>query len=260
MSINEPSEQHQFACYYENLSALIGFDLGQVKGRSLSIDNQVLVHRLVFVLRKAPGDAVLLFDRTFQVIVSITNTSKKLVVGQIVEIKQTKRLAPSILILLPLLKREALEEALYSCVELGATEIQLVSTKKVHRSECDEKQMQRLQAVIVAAAEQSKNFTFPLLKAPRPLPEVVTMLPVESIRLFFQVDGLSFSKMVDFLRSHESSNIVMMVGPEGDCTQDEQLLLQSHDFNFFRLTPTVLRSRQAVAVGLGAIRSIVSSS
>ena len=45
------------------------------------------------------------------------------------------------------------------------------------------------------------------------------------------------------------------VGPEGDLTQEEKDYLKQQGFVFCRLTPTVLRARQAVALGLGILRS-----
>jgi 16S rRNA (uracil1498-N3)-methyltransferase len=199
-----------------------------------------------------------LFDRAVQAKCVITNVSKKTCTVLVQGVVQTHQLKPAITVLLPFLKREALEDALYSCVELGATDIQLIYTKKVHRADCDEKQMQRLQAIVVAAAEQSKNFAFPVLKAPVALPHALSALSDNSVRLFFHGNGASFNQMVDLLRANTPQNIALMVGPEGDCTDEEIILLQGHQFKSFCLTPTVLRSRQALAVGLGAVRSIVS--
>jgi len=47
-----------------------------------------------------------------------------------------------------------------------------------------------------------------------------------------------------------------MFGPEGGLTKQEEDLLKENDFEFYVLTPTVLRSVEAVAVGLGSVRSI----
>ena len=40
-------------------------------------------------------------------------------------------------------------------------------------------------------------------------------------------------------------------------TEQEKQLLAENDFTFYKLTPTVLRSQEAAAVGLGSIRSLI---
>ena len=45
------------------------------------------------------------------------------------------------------------------------------------------------------------------------------------------------------------------VGPEGDLTLEEKAYLKQLGFVFCALTPTVLRAQQAVALGLGVLRS-----
>ena len=44
-----------------------------------------------------------------------------------------------------------------------------------------------------------------------------------------------------------------MIGPEGDLTMQEKDLLKERDVQFLRLTPTVLRAQQAVAVSMGIL-------
>ncbi len=46
-----------------------------------------------------------------------------------------------------------------------------------------------------------------------------------------------------------------VIGPEGDLTKEEKAYLKEQGFLFCALTPTVLRAQQAVALGLGILRS-----
>ena len=49
----------------------------------------------------------------------------------------------------------------------------------------------------------------------------------------------------------------MLVGPEGDLTHEEKQFVDDHGFIFCKLTPTIMRAHQAVAVGLGVLRSML---
>src|SRR5579862_9977388 len=127
----QSNNQHQFACYYSDLSSFIAHD--QLE-HTISFNNPALTHRIFSVLRMRAGDTIILFDQAITITLELVNfSSKKLFSGIVQNYAANKILSPAITVLLPLLKKEALEDALYSCVELGATEIQLVSTQKTHR-------------------------------------------------------------------------------------------------------------------------------
>lgn len=53
--------------------------------------------------------------------------------------------------------------------------------------------------------------------------------------------------------------IIACAGPEGDLTYEEKMQLTEDGFAFCALTPTVLRAQQAIAIGLGAIRSYLNN-
>jgi RsmE family RNA methyltransferase len=50
---------------------------------------------------------------------------------------------------------------------------------------------------------------------------------------------------------------VLFVGPEGDLTDQEKVLLKQNGFIFCALTPTILRACEAIALGAGVVRSIL---
>ena len=52
-----------------------------------------------------------------------------------------------------------------------------------------------------------------------------------------------------------TSNISVTLGPEGGFSSEEEDLLHQANFTPYRLTPTILRSREAVCLGLGAVRA-----
>lgn len=244
--------QHEFALYYPALTSLIGTKKAP---QELILDDQNLVHRMGRVLRLRVEDSLVFFDETIHVQCRVQSIEKKRCVVVLVRKQSHDQLKPHITVLLPLLKREALESALYSCVELGANAVQLVSTEKIHRAWRGEKELQRARSVMIAAAEQSKNFALPTLLEPITL-EKACQAAYDS-RIFFEPHGKFLSEVAHDLRTQSPKRIAVLVGPEADLSDAEKELVRAASFSLCALTPTVLRARQAVAVGLGAIRSLI---
>lgn len=238
-------DKHIFAFYYPALSDAMGKE-------DFSVKDLALVHRMHAVLRLQPQDTVILFDGDYEVEVTIEAISKKEVSVTLNAAKKIVSLKPAITVLLPFLKKDALKEALYSCVELGATSIQMIKTAKMHKTVLN---MDHLHALMIAAAEQAKNFALPTLHDAITLEAAVG--GTKNI-IFFDKEGIPFFDLVRQLKNESPSAISIMIGPEGDLNTDEKQLLRHHQTIFCSLTPTVLRAQQALVVGLGALRSMNS--
>ncbi|HLB40524.1 MAG TPA: RsmE family RNA methyltransferase, partial [Candidatus Babeliales bacterium] len=168
---------------------------------------------------------------------------------------------------------EALSAALYSCVELGANQIQLIVTEKSEKAgaKFSARQLAHLEQIMIAAAEQSKYFCLPELLAPVSLsqflaapvrPRVVknrsvaqTAVANATSQIFFDPTGIPISVLLPQLAA--APNVRLLWGPEGDLTAAEKAQVMAAGFTAGKLTPTILRAAQAVAVGLGLIRSLV---
>jgi len=87
------------------------------------------------------------------------------------------------------------------------------------------------------------------------LQNLLKSLQNDTKKVFFDVDGKPLLNLLNDLDKNQNK-IVLMFGPEGGLTKQEEDLLKENDFEFYVLTPTVLRSVEAVAVGLGSVRSI----
>lgn len=245
--------KHEFALYVPTLSAL----LRSTKNDVLILHDADLATRIGSVLRLKADEALVLFDLMVHVRCSIRAVQKKSVEFIVIEVRPNVAIKPSIICLLPLLKRDDLEIALYAAVELGATSVQLMMTHKVQRTWGGEKEFDRLQRVMIAAAEQSKNFAIPRLFAPVLLSEILPTMKNNSAKIYFDADGQPLVSVVQPLSVQPPREIVLMVGPEGDLLAEEKELLRHHNFTFCTLTPTVVRSVTAFGLGLGIIRSIL---
>lgn len=247
---------HEFALYCPLVSELAHDSQADI----YQLSDPELVQRIVTVLRLEKGDTIILFDSLLHVKATIVGfDGRRSITIQLHDIEKNKRLTPEIQWLLPLLKREAFEEALYSLCELGATSVQPVLTQKTTRFWAGEKEGLRAQRIMIAAAEQSKQFVMPFVHPIIPLELcVIQSLQPAVVKLFFDPAGIPLREAVAIIESQRIHHIIACTGPEGDLTYEEKLLLTDQGFIFCALTPTILRAQEALVVGLGALRSLLS--
>jgi len=253
---NLAHERHEFALYFPHLAGW----LQDVQNKKNAILQDVdIYHRIMKVLRLVAGDTFILFDCFDHVYCTLQKVEKKSIVHIIViERKKNRKLTPTVNFLLPLLKRDALHDAIYSLTELGATEIQLVITDKSQKR-WSSREHEKLMRIVHAAAEQSKNFSFPFLKEPQPLNQILEEIDKTKKGLvFFDPVGQPVTDVIEKLSDDKIKNLFLMIGPEGDLSPGEKDLVKKKGFIFTSLTPTILRARQAVVVSLGIFRSFLS--
>jgi len=244
MSKLEPmSEHHCFALSVPSLEA--------IESSGKVVTEHSLLHRMHTILRLKAGDRCILFDDEYHILCTIKEISSKRVVCELGSKTPHKQVHPPIEWLLPLLKREAFEEALYSLTEMGATSIQPLYTAKTARSWGSEKEYTRARAVMRAAAEQSKQFVVPIIYPVKDIKELTST--GNSMRIFFDAEGMHLKEVLTQMGNPAS--FIGCVGPEGDLTHEEKQHLKDLGFVFCALTPTVLRSKQAIALGIGLLRS-----
>lgn len=246
--------KHEFALYYPLLS-----DYVNTSSMSLHITDKELCHRIGIVLRFEVGQSLVIFDKKIYATITITALDRKNVTAAIQIINKNKSLTPGITALIPLIKKDSLETLFYHLVELGVTRYQLVTTQKTQRAWGGVKEHIRLENIMIAAAEQSKNFYIPeSLGQPQTLEQAILSFnqkPHLYKKIFFDVDGMSLSSYFSSIEPPSPYDFLITVGPEGDYTQLEKEMLKAHLFTTVKLTPTVLRSWQAATLGIGTLRS-----
>ncbi|NBP00619.1 MAG: 16S rRNA (uracil(1498)-N(3))-methyltransferase [Proteobacteria bacterium] len=228
--------QHEFALYSPGKPFAKG---------PCGIVDVALVHRIVHVLRLKKDDTLILFTQQQHALFVITAVGKKEITGLIKSVTANQQYCPSITLLLPLLKKEALEHAIYGAVEVGVTKIQLVLTEKVQRTWGGKQELERLERIMIAAAEQSKCFAFPTISEP---------IKLEKALQENQGKQLLYADPKGSIASKATEPVVLLVGPEGGLTQAEQLLLKEQQGQAICLTPTILRAQQAAVVFTALIR------
>jgi 16S rRNA (uracil1498-N3)-methyltransferase len=245
-------EKHEFALFVENLSSMV-----QSVDNGFILSDEKLIHRMTHVLRLQSGDRCIFFDKYIHADVIIDAIEKKRISCVIQDTKKNISLQPQITFLLPVLKRDDYEAALYSMAEMGVSTIQLVFTHKTAHQWIEGKDRERAQRILIGAAEQSKNFMYPELKEPIALEAALQKYDATAVKIFFDPQGKAFFDVVQqVMQTKVVRQVVLLIGPEGDLTGEEKKKVRVADFTFCALTPTVVRAVQAATLGAGFIRSL----
>lgn len=263
--------RHLFTLFCKDLSQFIS---GRV-GYQVEISDRDLLHRITKILRLRAGEKLLLFDEHVHVNVTVlekTFVKKEQVVLFIESVNPNQALKPNITLMPCLLKKDAFEDVIYAAAQMGVNKIIPILSDKVQRSWGKKKERERLFNIMVAACEQSKNFVFPEICEPVKIQDITRQLSRDSIsqrrrleaspslKIYFEPSGASFVGLLQKIKENNAQrnydlDIVLFFGPEGGLTTQEEKLLSDLDFETYALTPTILRAREAVIVGLGGVRS-----
>ncbi|KKP26219.1 MAG: Ribosomal RNA small subunit methyltransferase E [candidate division TM6 bacterium GW2011_GWF2_30_66] len=271
---NENKDKHEFAFFLENLSSIIKpIQINyNKKNTELRIEDKDLLHRITNIVRLEIGEEFIIFNQKQHALCSLISIEKKKsLTVEVISTNLNTNIEPKINLLVPILKRENFESVIYSSVELGANEIITLITEKSQKNFNQDRSIK----ILISAAEQSKNFTFSNISSPIELTKYLITNKKDNsddnlqINVFFDAEGENLDDVVKNIKTIIQKNtlskinlkvnlkINLMIGPEGDLTESEKILLKEHKFIFCKLTPTILRSFQAVNVGLGAFRALL---
>lgn len=243
---------HIFALYYAQLPN------EKVEG-NFFLNDSSLIQRLTRILRATQGQECILFNKIAHAHVLLQTFDKKGIHCTFLDWQLNKQITPLVDWWLPLLDKGDWEEALSFLTILGATTIQPLITQKVHRTKLFDHELERLERLMIAAAEQSKQFSLPTIKKMITLDEALKQHTQETSLIFFDVAGKSANEVLNALKDTQPTHITCMVGPEGDLTDEEKERIRAYGFQFCALAPSVLRSAHAAFLGMGIIRSFIRS-
>jgi len=244
--------KHEFALFYSDLSRTL-----EKNKTFLKIEDKDIIHRVNRILRLKPEDQIVLFGREIHIHAKISSINKQELNVTVKLIKKNKALSPKITMQLGLLKRDALEAAVEALTVFGVNDIQLFMSDKVSHKWGGKKELERLERIMIAAAEQSKQFVLPQLHEPIAFAQMIKTKSKQAV--FCDPEGDSFlhifcSQII--CEQKKMPSMTILVGPEGDLTNQEKELLQKNGYKLCRLTETVLRSELAATLAAGILRSI----
>lgn len=245
---------HEFAFYWPLLVC-------SASQEHLVIDDGVLIHRISSILRLKVNEFITVFNRSCYAHVQIMVITKKTITFKVHSWHNIEPRKVTLTFLLPLLKRNDCQDAIYNLTEIGVDIIQLVITKQMHKSWWrDRADLERLERIAIAAAEQSKNFLIPTINPPVDLADFIgSAQNRQQLRCFFDPEGQSLHSLWAVQGQQVISHILALIGPEADLSTAEKKAIMQAGFHFYALTPTVLRACQAATIASGILRSLFST-
>lgn len=246
--------KHTFSCYTESSNIPMPAEAGQ----EIVVHDADLAHRLFNVLRMEEGDKVELFDgiRVITLTVGEPDRKARKVRATVVEHHMIVPRHPVMTVGIGFLKRDALEQAVYSAAQMGACTIVPVITAKSRQRWSHQMESDRLEKIITSACEQAKNYSVPTITEPMSLESYLKIYQADR-RIFFEVDGEPMKKLVKSLSEDSEHSISITIGPEGGFVPDEVEKMKTEGLVPYTLTPTVLRAHDAVCLGVGAVSSVL---
>ena len=210
---------------------------------------------LVQVMRRGPGDEVLLFNgRDGEWRARIVAAGKRATTLEVVDQVRVQPPPGGIVLVMALVKRTPLETVVAKAVELGVAEIRLVTTE---RTNADHTRIDRLEAIAAEAAEQTGRLDVPVLRAPEPLSRALEALADDGPLVFCDEAGEAPSLLAALEELHRGP-LAILVGPEGGFSPAERAALRARAGTIpVSLGPRILRADTAALSALTLAQAVL---
>ncbi len=219
-------------------------------------------HHLSKVARIKPMENVWLFDeRGTSYLARVEEITKERTRLTIIERKVTPEPRVKITLAQALIKSKKMNSIIQKATELGVTTIIPVITARtvVKIEERAEKKLERWQKIILAAAKQSKIPILPSISCPVTLEKLVEerdetkkLVLSEKTGKFLR-DILVKSSGSDVTMEDLPSSVIILVGPEGGWTREEEEYILHRGYEAVSLGKQVLRAETASLSSLAMI-------
>ena len=226
-----------------------------VSGEVLRLPENVCRH--IQVLRLQAGAPLVLFDGQGQAAAAeLLEIGRKQAMARVDKLLTESRESPLAVTLIQAVSAsEKMDFAVQKGTELGVKRIvPALSTRSNVRlsGERAEKKVRRWQEIAVSACEQCGRNKVPPVAPIADLPQVLAALPVDSgARLMLSPHGGVPLRSLPPVQS-----AVLLIGPEGGLTAEEEDLARSHGFQAVQLGARVLRTETAALAALAAMQAL----
>jgi len=213
--------------------------------------NENSSRHIVQVLRMQSGEDLRLTDgRGLSVLAKIHEANKKKCIVQIIEKQKREPPKRAISIALSLLKNASrFEWFLEKSTELGVSEI---IPLKSARTEKQQFRMDRMKSILESALIQSQQVWMPVLHEPQNFNYCVEHVQADQ-KFIAHCEIGTKSKLSEMMETHSPSQLIL-IGPEGDFTDEEIQLAISHQFVAVELGENRLRSETAAIAAAAVLK------
>jgi 16S rRNA (uracil1498-N3)-methyltransferase len=226
---------------------------------TISLTGELLAH-LKDSLRVAIGEILWFNDgQGSRYRTEITGISKQAITGQILDtIHQPLHLAPHLILGQSLLKGEKMDWVIQKATELGIYEIiPIESRHSVVQLKADrlDHQLTRWQRIALEAAQQSEQWRIPTITRPESFTTLLSRDQTTSTILMLaeRRDGKSLQTIA--LPHDTSSSLLVLIGPEGGWSKEEQEIAERRGIEPMTLGQQILRAETAAIVTISILQS-----
>ena len=210
-------------------------------------------HYLLNVMRLKVDDTVYVFngrDGEFETLISECSRKQcRLEVGK--KFKAFEK-CPDIWLMFAPLKKDQTDFTVAKAVELGVAKIIPVITEYTSASKI---RRERLQSLIIEAAEQCRRQDMPELSAPVHLKTLLNDWPADRVLFYFDETGKGGN--VSGIFSEHKGAAAVLVGPEGGFSEKELEILRNLPYAYgISLGSRILRAETAVIAGLSCWQAL----
>lgn len=228
-------------------------------GAMVAADERVL-HYLRNVMRRAPGDAVALFNgRDGEFEAEIAALDKRKAALKVTRLRRVQDKVPDLVLCFAPLKKDAIDFLIEKATELGVAAFQPVMTRRTVASRLN---LERLRANVIEAAEQSERLTVPEVRAPIVFEALVSAWEPSRHMILCAETGPArpLADALKGLTSHVSGPNAWAIfcGPEGGFHVSELDRLRTLPFvTPVGLGPRILRADTAALSALSVFQAIL---
>ena len=237
---------------YDFSAPRLYLDSGMAAGLDLSLD-QNQQNYLGNVLRLSEGDTVLVFNgRDGEWRAAVKPLSRRHFVLRLIERQRPQTISNDLHYLFAPLKHARLDYMTQKAVEMGATCLRPLITRRTQAARVNE---DRMRANAIEAAEQCGILVLPEVRKPETLDAVVRAWPRDRTLVFCDEDAEHENAPVRAL-SGRAGPFAVLIGPEGGFDPGERdMLLSLPNVVRLNLGPRILRADTAAVAALALVQA-----
>jgi 16S rRNA (uracil1498-N3)-methyltransferase len=193
-------------------------------------------------MRKRAGDQIVVFDGKGGVYTcNITRADPKKTEFEIVQRQLYKTSSFFIHVALaPTKNIERIEWFLEKSIEVGIHQISFLICNNSERKKVN---MDRMHKKAITAMKQSQNPFLPVINDLIPFNDFIKGLEINMERFICHADSGKDNHLIK--KANTNAGYIVLIGPEGDFTQDELEMAEEHGFEAVSLGKTRLRTETA---------------
>ena len=224
-------------------------------GQNISLTENVIRH--LQVLRLRVGEEITIFNGNgHSYPTRLLSLAKRQAVAEVLSEQTVDNESPLAISLIQAVSSgERMDFTLQKSVEMGVTEIfPVTSARSIVKlsGERAEKRQERWQEIVIAACEQCGRNRIPTVHPLLPLSQRLQQLPQSDVRLLMGLHHPTSLKAIQ----PASQLIILMIGPEGGWSPEEEAAAFQTGFQSILLGKRVLRTETAALAAIAAMQTL----